>query len=76
MANAWKEVAWIASEAINYLEDALSITSLAAVDKTAEFMSRPTGYSVGQSVDIRTNPAYEAKEFSSSIPSVLSIINF
>lgn len=67
MANAWKEVAWIASEALNHTEDALRITALASKDKTADFNSKPNGYSVGSTVDIRTNPVYEAKEFTTAI---------
>lgn len=65
--NAWTQVQWIASEALNYLEDALVITQLAGRDKTADFNSKPNGYSVGSSVDIRTNPVYEAKEFATDI---------
>lgn len=65
--NAWEQVSWIAAEALNYLEDALVITQLCGRDKTAEFNSKPNGYSVGSSVDIRTNPVYEAKEFASAI---------
>lgn len=67
MANAWKEVGWIAAEALSYMEDALVITQLTARDKTAEFNKRPNGYRVGSSLDIMTNPVYEAKEFVSAI---------
>lgn len=65
--NAWQQIEWIAGEALNYLEDALVITQLTAKDKTAEFNSKPNGYSIGSTVDIRTNPVYEAKEFAGSI---------
>jgi hypothetical protein len=67
MANAWKEVAWIASEAINHTEDALNIAALCAKDKTADFNVKPNGYAVGSTVDIRTNPVYKAEEFTSAI---------
>lgn len=67
MANAWEQVQWIAAEGLNYLEDALVISQLASRDKTADFNVRPNGYSVGSSVDIVTNPVYEADEFSSTI---------
>lgn len=65
--NAWQQVEWIAAEALMHLEDALVITQLTAKDKTAEFNSKPNGYAVGSTVDIRTNPVYEAKEFTSAI---------
>jgi hypothetical protein len=67
MANAWKEVAWIAAEAVNYMQDALTVTRLAAKDKTAEFNTTANGYAKGAEVDIRTNPVYETKEFTSTI---------
>lgn len=67
MANAWKEVAWIAAESLNYLEDALNITALASRDKTADFNNKPNGYATGSSVDIRTNPVYAANEFTTDI---------
>lgn len=67
MANAWEQVGWIAAEALNYLTDALIITQLAGRDETAEFNVRPNGYRVGSSIDIRTNPVYEAKEFDTEI---------
>lgn len=65
--NAWEKVNWIAAEALNYLEDALVITQLTARDKTADFNAKPNGYAVGSTVDIRTNPVYEAKTFAGSI---------
>lgn len=67
MANAWREVSWIASEALNHLEDALNIGALATKDKTADFNVKPNGYAVGSSVDIRTNPVYKAEEFTTDI---------
>lgn len=67
MANAWEQVDWIAAEAVNYLRDALVVTQLTAKDKTADFNVKPNGYSVGSTVDIKSNPVYEAKEFTSAI---------
>lgn len=65
--NAWKQVQWIAAESLMYLQDALVISQLTARDVTAEFNSKPNGYSVGSTIDITTNPVYEAKEFAGSI---------
>lgn len=67
MANAWENVSWIASESLMHLEDQMIISQLAGRDLSAEFNNRPNGYQVGTSVDIRTNPVYQANEFSSSI---------
>jgi len=67
MSNAWKQIAWIASEALNYLEDSLVIAKTCARDKTSDFMVKPNGYAVGSKVDIRTNPVFEAKEFTTAI---------
>lgn len=67
MANAWAQVDQIASEALMQLEDALVISSLTARDKTSEFNHTPAGYSVGDTVRIKTRPDYVAEEFSSNI---------
>jgi hypothetical protein len=67
MANAWKSVDLIAAEALNVLTDELKITKMASRDKSAEFMSRPNGYAVGDTVRIKTNPEYTAKEFSTTV---------
>lgn len=67
MANAWENPSMIAAEALMHLEDALVITNLAATDKTADFLTRPNGYAVGQSVNIKTRPEYAVNEFSSAI---------
>ena len=69
MANAWTQVQWIASEALTYLDDALVITQLAARDKTEDFNTKPNGYSIGSSVEIKNNPVYEAKDFAGTISS-------
>ncbi|RLA04755.1 MAG: hypothetical protein DRQ45_00060 [Gammaproteobacteria bacterium] len=61
MANAWEHPSVIASEALMHLEDSLVITNLASRDKTSEF---DTGsMKVGDTINMRTNPDYEAKEF-------------
>ena len=67
MANAWKEVEWIASESLIHLEDALNIGRIATRDKTAEFNRTPDGYAKGGTVNIVTNPVYDAKEFATEI---------
>jgi len=63
MANAWEEVDSIAAEALTHLEDALVITQLASTDKTADFLARPNGYAVGDSVRIKTRPEYAVRDF-------------
>jgi hypothetical protein len=63
MANAWESVDWIAAEALMHLEDSLVITNLTAKDKTSDFNTRPNGYSVGDTVRIKTRPEYVAKDF-------------
>jgi len=63
MPNAWENPTMIAAEALMHLEDQLVITNLAATDKTADFLTRPNGYAIGQSVNIKTRPEYEVKEF-------------
>ncbi len=67
MANTWSQPDIIAAEALSILMDQLVITKMASRDKTADFMQRPNGYAVGDTVRIKTRPAYEAKEFSSTI---------
>lgn len=63
MPNAWENVDLIAAEALTHLEDSLVISSLAATDKTADFLSEPNGYKVGDTVRIKTRPEYEVNEF-------------
>lgn len=63
MANAWEQVDMIAAEALMHLEDALVITQLTATDKTADFLTKPNGYTVGDTVRIKTRPEYSVKEF-------------
>ena len=63
MANAWKEVDMIAAEALMHLEDGLVIARSVARDKTSDFMTRPNGYAVGDTVRIKTRPEYTVNEF-------------
>jgi hypothetical protein len=67
MANAWEQVDSIAAEALMHMEDALVITARTARDKTADFNKTQAGYSVGDTVRIKTRPDYEAKEFAGAI---------
>lgn len=67
MPNAWQNPSLIAAEALVHLEDSLVITNLAGTDKTADFLQRPNGYAVGASVNIKTRPEYEVKDFTSAI---------
>ena len=63
MANAWQEIDMIAAEALMHLEDGLVIARSVARDKTSDFMSRPNGYAVGDTVRIKTRPEYTVNEF-------------
>lgn len=65
--NAWLQVDQIATEALMILEDSLVITNLTARDKTADFNKTAAGYSVGDTVRIKTRPDYEAKEFVNTV---------
>lgn len=67
MANAWTQVDQIASEALMQMQDSLVITQLTARDKTSDFNKTPDGYSVGDTVRIKTRPDFEAKEFAGSV---------
>ncbi len=67
MANAWEQVDMIAAEALMHLEDGLVIARSVARDKTSDFMVRPNGYAVGDSVRIKTRPEYEVDEFSGTL---------
>lgn len=61
--NAWQQVDQIASEALMILEDSLIISNLTTRDKTSDFNKTPNGYSVGDTVRIKTRPDYEVNEF-------------
>lgn len=65
--NAWQQVDQIATEALMILEDSLIISNLTSRDKTSDFNRTPAGYSVGDTVRIKTRPDYETKEFSTDI---------
>lgn len=58
----------IAQEAIMHLEDSLVITNLVSKDKTADFMVRPNGYRVGDTVRIKTRPEYTVDDFTGEGP--------
>ena len=61
MANAWEHPSLIAAESLMHLEDALVLGNLVTRDKTGEFTSG--SMKLGDNVNMRTNPDYEAKEF-------------
>ena len=63
MANAYEQIDMIAAEALMLMTDAMAIIPLTTTDKTSDFMTRPNGYSVGDTVRIKQRPDYEAKEF-------------
>lgn len=67
MANFWKQVDSIGTEALMHMEDRLIISNLTARDKTSEFNKTPDGYAVGGTVRIKTRPDYEAKEFITTV---------
>jgi len=66
MATNFVNVSTIASEALMQLENELVALRLAYRDKTADF-GKVGGYAVGESVTVKTRPAYETDEFSSTI---------
>ncbi len=61
MPNAWVHPTAIAADALMHLEDSLVIGNLAARDKTGEFVGG--GMKIGDQVNIKTRPDFEAKEF-------------
>lgn len=71
MANAWEHPAAIAAEGLMHLEDQLVISNLAARDKTNEFQQ--PGLKIGDNVKIRTNPEYEANEFTNNGTNTVAI---
>ena len=66
MSNAWEQINWIGAKSLNVLSDSLVLKNACAFDNTSDFNVKPNGYSVGSTVEIRTNPAYEAKEFTTT----------
>jgi P22 coat protein - gene protein 5 len=67
MPNAWQNPSSIAAEALVHLEDSLVITRLCTTDKTADFLTKPNGYAVSDTVKIKTRPEYTVEEFSTAI---------
>lgn len=67
MANVFEKVDMLGAEALMHLEDSLVITNAASRDLTSDFTTKPNGYAVGDTVNFKTRPAYEAKEFSGTI---------
>lgn len=67
MPNAWEQPESIAAEALVQLESSLVITNVAATDKTADFLQRPNGYAIGDTLKIKTRPDYEVTEFSTTV---------
>ncbi|RLB67215.1 MAG: hypothetical protein DRH08_04230 [Deltaproteobacteria bacterium] len=63
MANAWQNVDIIAAEALRILTDELVIANLTSRDKTSDFMTRPNGYRVGDTVRILNRPDYKVNNF-------------
>ncbi len=66
MASNFVNVNTIASESLMQLENELVALRLAYRDKTADF-GKVGGYAVGESVTVKTRPAYETDEFSGTI---------
>ncbi len=67
MANAWEQVDLIAAEALTIMSDSMVIGGLTMRDKTSDFNTTPNGYTVGDTVRIKTRPDYTVNEFSSTI---------
>lgn len=66
MANAWEQIDWIGAKSLNILTDSLILKNACAFDNTSDFNVKPNGYAVGSKIDIRTNPAFKAKEFTTT----------
>ena len=60
-SNAWEHPSLIAAEGLMHLEDALILGALVTRDKTNEFTSG--SMKIGDTVNMRTSPDYEAREF-------------
>jgi hypothetical protein len=67
MANLFEQVDMLGAEALMHLEDSLVIANVCSKDLTSDFTTTSNGYSVGDTVNFKTRPAYEAKEFSTTI---------
>ena len=57
----------VASEALAHLQDALVVKDLCATDVSAEYNVRPNGYQVGDTVNFKIDPVFEAKEFDPAV---------
>lgn len=57
----------VAAEALAHLKDALVINSLCTTDVGAEYNIKPNGYSVGDTVNFKIDPVYEAKSFDPAV---------
>ena len=57
----------VAQEALAHLQDALVIKDLCATDVSAEYNVRPNGYQVGDTVNFKIDPVFEAKEFDPAV---------
>jgi len=53
----------VAAEALAHLQDALVIKNLCATDVSAEYNIRPNGYQIGDTIQFKVDPVFEAKEF-------------
>lgn len=60
----------VAAEALAHLQDALVVMNLCATDVSAEYNVRPNGYQVGDTVNFKIDPVYEAKEFDPAVGTV------
>jgi len=66
MANAWEQIDWIGAKSLNILTDSLVLKNACSFDNTSDFNVKPNGYAVGSTIEMRTNPAYKAKEFTTT----------
>lgn len=57
----------VAAEALAHLKDALVLKSLCATDVGAEYNIKSNGYQVGDTVNFKIDPVYEAKEFDPAV---------
>lgn len=57
----------VAAEALAHLKDALVINTLCTTNVGAEYNIKPNGYSVGDTVNFKIDPVYEAKSFDPAI---------
>lgn len=72
MTNAWNHPDLIAAEALTHLEDSLVIGALCARDVTGQYTNQEM--QIGDTYRIRTNPDFEAKEFTGTGPTTKQAI--